>query len=363
MKVRTYQTHPAADEFPLMTGSAFDNLVEGIRKCGQLDAAWIWNGLLLDGRNRALACERLGIELKTREFTGDEAAALDLIMSENVERRHLSKGALALIGGAMDERYRAITRARQAENMRATNAKLGRGHETIVAQIAQSSSPEEKANLARSASQAGIPRGTKLREHIGKQLQIAPAYVGMGKSVLNANPRLAELVKSERINIQVAAKIAALPQEQQDARITEIESTKKGARPRAATTEEHRAAADPPAAPVDNDPILRGIAALLIASKTMTRPASLPQIVLLRVEQLALFVPTMNTVTGWGYVLRGWLTWNRPGDLGQELWPILSPAKNAIPRERLPTEPVTWQYHKGSIPNDHLDVLNQLQGR
>ena len=58
--------HPAAEAFPLLAGDELDDLVEDIRRNGQVEPIVFVGGQLLDGRNRVVACERLGIRPPTR---------------------------------------------------------------------------------------------------------------------------------------------------------------------------------------------------------------------------------------------------------------------------------------------------------
>jgi ParB-like nuclease domain len=52
------------------------------------------DGLLIDGRNRARACEIAGIEPETELFGGDDPRAY--IIASNIARRHMSKGQQAM---------------------------------------------------------------------------------------------------------------------------------------------------------------------------------------------------------------------------------------------------------------------------
>ena len=59
---KPYTFHPYADIFPLLEGPAFDALVEDIRERGQQEPIWLYEGKILDGRNRYRALQQLGRE-------------------------------------------------------------------------------------------------------------------------------------------------------------------------------------------------------------------------------------------------------------------------------------------------------------
>ncbi|MFJ3649047.1 hypothetical protein [Streptomyces murinus] len=72
------------------------DLAESIKNEGQhedivLDA----DGVLLDGRNRLAACKIAGVEPRFTTYTGNNPTAL--ILSNNLFRRHISKGQEAMI--------------------------------------------------------------------------------------------------------------------------------------------------------------------------------------------------------------------------------------------------------------------------
>lgn len=98
--VLNYEIHPVADLFPFIEGDAFREFVEDIRVNGQrepvvLDA----DGRLLDGRNRARACQALGIDVKETRYSGDDVEAW--IISHNVHRRHLTESQRAMVAAKL----------------------------------------------------------------------------------------------------------------------------------------------------------------------------------------------------------------------------------------------------------------------
>jgi transposase-like protein len=84
--------HPLADLFPLMEGAEFDELVADIEKHGLREAIVLYDGMILDGRNRYRACLAAKVEIRfEKHFSEHHSAdeALAFIISKNIHRRHL----------------------------------------------------------------------------------------------------------------------------------------------------------------------------------------------------------------------------------------------------------------------------------
>lgn len=81
--------HPIANIFPLMIGAEYDALVSDIAEHGQHEAIWLYEGKVLDGRNRLRACNQLGLVPEFRQYTGDDPQAF--VVSLNLHRRHLTR--------------------------------------------------------------------------------------------------------------------------------------------------------------------------------------------------------------------------------------------------------------------------------
>ena len=87
--------HPIANIFPLMEETEFEYLVEDIRRNGLHEPIYTYEGKILDGRNRELACQKLGITPEYIAYTGDDP--LSYAISMNVARRHLTPSQRACL--------------------------------------------------------------------------------------------------------------------------------------------------------------------------------------------------------------------------------------------------------------------------
>jgi hypothetical protein len=87
--------HPLADLFPMLEAGAADELAADIRANGLHQAIVTFEGKILDGRNRYLACLAAGVEPRFKEFAGDDP--LGYVVSLNLTRRHLDASQRASI--------------------------------------------------------------------------------------------------------------------------------------------------------------------------------------------------------------------------------------------------------------------------
>jgi hypothetical protein len=85
--------HDLADTFPLISPEELKSLTEDIRKNGLHERITLFEGKILDGRNRYLAAKAAGITLTARDHFRTLPADLDpwdFVVSENIQRRHLT---------------------------------------------------------------------------------------------------------------------------------------------------------------------------------------------------------------------------------------------------------------------------------
>jgi N6-adenosine-specific RNA methylase IME4 len=91
------KAHEAAEIFPMMSGEAFERFKADIKEHGQREPIVVHDGLILDGRNRAKACEELGLSPLTRAWDG-QGSAVAWVLSVNLHRRHLDESQRAMVG-------------------------------------------------------------------------------------------------------------------------------------------------------------------------------------------------------------------------------------------------------------------------
>jgi ParB-like chromosome segregation protein Spo0J len=180
--------HPICLLMPPADEDELQNLTDDIRAHGLLDPIVLFEGRILDGRNRAAACESAGVAPRYVEFEGPREEALMFVVSHNLKRRHLTKQAIAdtLV---------------EAEDF---DLHYDLNEPAIPADIKMSAQRPKTASSRELAKAAG---GAVSREMINATRKVKE----------KAEPELREAVKKGRIGVQDAAKAADLPPEQQKA--------------------------------------------------------------------------------------------------------------------------------------------------
>ncbi len=167
--------HPIADLFPLLEGAEFDELAADIKAHGLIEPIWLYDNLILDGRNRHCACLKVGVEPRYRTWEGTGSLVL-FVISENLKRRHLSDGQKAFVA------LKALP-ALEAE------AKERQGARTDL--------PEQ------------IPEGETgdAREKAATAFKVNPHYVSDAKKLEAEEPELAAEIKAGRQTIPGAKRV------------------------------------------------------------------------------------------------------------------------------------------------------------
>jgi hypothetical protein len=166
------QAHPLADCFPLIEGEAFEELKWSIQEHGLIYPITMFEGKILDGRNRKRACQELGLSCKEVAYTGDDPEGF--VWDANAVRRQLTTGQLA------------IAAAKLATATSGRRPKDGSGD--------------------------AVQTNSQVAERTG----VSTASIKRGKRVLSEGaPALIEAVEKGQIAISPADRLAAKPIEEQ----------------------------------------------------------------------------------------------------------------------------------------------------
>lgn len=174
--------HPLANVFPLMTDEEFSQLVADIKANGLAEPVIMYEGKILDGRNRWLATQQLGVahrEIKFEDLKGVTDDPATFVWSSNVVRRHLTQGQIDLAAQALEE--------------------LGwGGPRKMPVGISGEDKPKTREEIAKEtgATVRGMAKAAKVRKR--------------------ATPKVVEAVEAGDLALDTAARIAAFDPEDQE---------------------------------------------------------------------------------------------------------------------------------------------------
>jgi hypothetical protein len=94
-----FDFHPYANIFPLMEGDEFKRFKDDLRTKKQQEPIVMFEGKILDGRNRFNACKDLGLTPATKPYEGSDP--LGFVLSANLHRRHLNESQRAMVAAKL----------------------------------------------------------------------------------------------------------------------------------------------------------------------------------------------------------------------------------------------------------------------
>ena len=196
---KMYKFHELSSYLPLLEDEEFDALVEDIREFGQIEPIVLYEGAILDGRNRYRACKKLGIEVKATEWKPSETTGitpLQYVISTNIMRRHLNTAQRSEIGLLLLEEEEKLAKERQSKTA-GLKAKL----------LNNNLSKSAKADLVEQISK--IAKGDASQNIAGKKVNVHGATIGQAKKIKEIaknNPIIAEdWEKAKREEVGVRA--------------------------------------------------------------------------------------------------------------------------------------------------------------
>lgn len=186
------QYHKIANIFPILQKDELNELAEDIKSNGLKESIWVYDGKILDGRNRFEACKIAGIEPKYRDYLGDEPASF--VLSLNAHRRHLtqSQKAASLV--------EALPLLEEEARKRMLSGKKIDPSEII-----------HEGSKGRSDNKAG------------ELLKVSGRYVSEAKAIQKSAPELFEKIKSGEKTISEVRK-----EQRREARVEAVKEISKG---------------------------------------------------------------------------------------------------------------------------------------
>jgi len=176
--------HPIANVFPMQQPEDFWELVENIKVTGLLHKIRREKetGLLIDGRNRLLACSITGTLFEVEDIPSNRV--LDVVVADNLLSKKFDAGVRAMVALNLKPHFAAQAKERQIEAVKKGN--VSRHNESPV--------PEKVPALVKSDS----------RDQAGKAAGVNGRYVDMAGQVAKASPELAESVLQGRLKLKDA---------------------------------------------------------------------------------------------------------------------------------------------------------------
>lgn len=171
----------------MMSSEEYQELVEDIRKNGQRESIWTYQGKIVDGRNRYKACEELAIQPKIKEWDGS-GSLISFVISLNLHRRHLSSSQKAAISLEVEKMLAEEAKERQ----RLSEGRGKKGNQKFDYLLQDHGRATEKA---------------------AKILGTNRQYVSDAKRISKTAPEILSSVKEGKINIDEAKKLSKLPTE------------------------------------------------------------------------------------------------------------------------------------------------------
>lgn len=207
--------HPIANCFPLIDGQEFEELVADIKANGVREPVILYEGQILDGRNRYRASQIAGVDCPLETYSGSDPVGY--AVSLNLRRRHLSEGQRAWVAAQL--------------------ANLGQGARTDLRANLHEVSAGQAAELL-NVSERSVKSARVVRDHGAEELQdkVAKGEVAPSTAAdvarLSKEEQRAIVARGEREILEAAKRIRAEKAvERRAERIERIEEISKGNAP------------------------------------------------------------------------------------------------------------------------------------
>ena len=193
--------------FPEMQPEDFERLRGDLLSNGYDDKQpiYLYEEKILDGWNRYLACQQLGIQPTYRDFAGNRDEALNFVLRTN-KRRNLNSSQWAAIAAEAEDVFNSIKEAIEA-------GRLKKQSENAVNRFTENIASDKKLTQA-------TPQRTT--QKVAELFKTNRTYVTEAQKLRDNNPEMFERVKRGETTISEVKKTEKI-----EARKAEIEAIKK----------------------------------------------------------------------------------------------------------------------------------------
>lgn len=165
MSKQEYDFHPYASVLPMLGTAEANELAADIQANGLREDIVLFEGKILDGRNRYRACKAVNVEPRFEDFNGN-GDPIDYIVSKNVKRRHLTQSQKAMVVAKF--------------------AQLPRGD---ISRITKSSKTPTNSQTVQSTDRAGkTSQAPRSVADIAKEVKVSTSTVEQAKRVIREAP-------------------------------------------------------------------------------------------------------------------------------------------------------------------------------
>lgn len=172
MAEEQYPHHEAAALFPLVSGQELEELASDIHERGLLNPIVLYEGKVLDGRNRMAACKRAGVPMRFENWRDPGCGPVAWVISQNLHRRHLTASQRAVI--ALDALPLFEAEAKKRQSIAGASSAPGR--------------PKDVQKVAPVS-------GEKSRDQAAEAFNVNRQYVSDAKRIAQEAPQLIDQVR------------------------------------------------------------------------------------------------------------------------------------------------------------------------
>lgn len=190
--------HRFADLLPMMSGREFEDLKKSIQSTGLQEPILLYEGKVLDGRNRYRACLALGLKPEFSDLEiADDQAAIDYVISHNLQRRNLTASQKAVVALRAYPEIKDAVRKERIQKIR--DAIAAKRIEGKTANLPSSAERDDKRGRKKDVTTVSV---------VGDLFGVSATYVRYAEALQRKDEKLLDrVIKGEERLYQVFKRV------------------------------------------------------------------------------------------------------------------------------------------------------------